>query len=323
MNSFLSCDWGTSSFRLRLVKIPGIQFTSFEIANQGIGKTFELWKQKGAKDEERFSFYLSVIDHHIGMLERQLNFSLQNIPLIISGMASSSIGMMELPYKEVPLDADGSDLIVKKILLTNNFSHDILIISGVRTENDVVRGEETQLAGCVHDSHEEQVFLFPGTHSKHITVKNGHVADIKTYMTGEFFELLSKKSILSTSVSEGEGLQYANIRKSFEKGIRDSSQSNLLHNSFTIRTNQLFNRMTREENYHYLSGLLIGTELKDLLQQKYSSVTLVSAGALEEKYFLALCELGLNQNLHQINADEALINGQYIVYHNSLNKEFM
>ena len=49
---------------------------------------------------------------------------------------------------------------------------------------------------------EEQVFIFPGTHSKHVTVKNGNVIDIKTYMTGEFFELLSVKSILSATIEK-------------------------------------------------------------------------------------------------------------------------
>ena len=265
MKKFLSCYWGTSSFRLRLVETDTFKFSSVEDQEQGILKWFELWKKSGKEEQERFFFYRAIIDEYIKKLEQQLNISLQHIPLIISGMACSSIGMMNLPYKEIPFHANGSDAGVKKIPAAGDFNHDIIIISGAKKDDDVMRGEETQLAGCTHDTLNQHIFIFPGTHSKHVTVSNGMVADIRTYMTGEFFELLSKKSILATGVEEGEGLINLNNKESFELGVSNSLQSNLLHACFLIRTNELFGELNKAKNYYYLSGLLIGTELRELI----------------------------------------------------------
>src|SRR5262245_12577368 len=101
-------------------------------------------------------------------------------------MASSSIGMIEVPYKETQFKADGSDLKVKKIDRSKDFEHDTFIISGARTNNDVMRGEETQLAGCKDTGDKKSLYIFPGTHSKHILVKKGIAVSFKTFMTGEF-----------------------------------------------------------------------------------------------------------------------------------------
>src|SRR5690606_1274417 len=129
----------------------------------------------------------------IQALQDKVKVSLKGTPLVISGMASSAGGMIELPYAAVPSAADGSGFIVKTIEESGSFRHPIHIISGVRTADDAMRGEETQLAGCFlsPDTHaEEQLFIIPGTHSKHIAVKEGRITGFKTYLTGEFFSLL-------------------------------------------------------------------------------------------------------------------------------------
>jgi len=322
MEKFISCDWGTSAFRLRLVETETQTILSEIKTDQGIAATCALWKNNKT-GINAFLFYLGVISTNIETLEKQCINSLENIPIVISGMATSSIGMIELPYKELPFRTDGSDLLTHIVPPTQNFKHRMIFISGIKSATDVLRGEETILAGCNTASDEvEEIFIFPGTHSKHIVVKNGIARDFKTYMTGEFFDLLCKKSILSASIENGDSGAENEGNAHFTKGVTEGAASNLLNNTFHVRTNQLFKKMNPRENYHYLSGLLIGTELKDLLKQKYSSISLVSSGMLGRKYFLALDALGLNKNLNQINADKALINGQSIIYSNRLNKEF-
>ncbi len=131
-----------------------------------------------------------------------------------------------------------------------------------------------------------------GTHSKHINIKNGEVVDIKIYMTGEFFELLSKKSILSNNVEETRDLLNTANLISFEKGIADSLHSDILHGSFLVRTNDLFGKISKQENYCYLSGLLIGTELKELMNTRMP-VKIVSDEFLVKLYSAALQKLGI------------------------------
>ena len=65
MKSFLSCDWGVSSFRLRYIQMPGQGFESIESPDKGIAATFDLWQQSGRSEGERFSFFRNVIADHI------------------------------------------------------------------------------------------------------------------------------------------------------------------------------------------------------------------------------------------------------------------
>ena len=309
MDKFLSCDWGTSSLRIRLVSVPELQVLAEERSDEGIAATFNSWKEKNANEENRFEFYLYILKNRIKNLEQHLQSSLKNIPVIISGMASSTIGMMEMPYKSLPFNLDGSDLVTKKINKKAHFPNDIFIISGIRTENDVIRGEETQLAGCA--STDEGLFIFPGTHSKHILVKNGIALDFKTYMTGEFFDLIAGKSILASSVTKAPFREKS--MQAFDEGVRDADL-NLLHASFLVRTNQIFNRYSKEENYYYLSGLLIGSELKDLKHGDEENIFLIGTDELCSHYQRALQVIVAGRKIKIISADEATIKGQYKIF---------
>ncbi len=319
MEKFLSCDWGTTAFRLRLVDASSFKIIEEQNTTRGIAETFQQWKKTGKNEKDRLSFYLDIIKEHIKTIERKAGISLNEVPLIISGMASSTIGMADLPYKDIPFSVDGSDIKVHSITATSSFRHNVTIISGVRTEDDVMRGEETKLIGCaaaVPDK-SEHIFIFPGTHPKHVNVKNGKATAFKTYMTGEFFDLLSRKSILSVSVEEGEGLHKANNLKAFEKGVKDSISSNILHTCFLVRTNNVFNKLTKAENYYYLSALLIGTELKEVKNLTDTNITIVGNAAITPYYTIALKVLDLPEAdvlIQTRQADEALIKGQFIIW---------
>jgi 2-dehydro-3-deoxygalactonokinase len=172
-----------------------------------------------------------------------------------------------------------------------------------------MRGEETQLVGSFHDE-KKQLFIFPGTHSKHVAVNNGKVIDIKTYMTGEFFELLSAKSILAASVGRDTDITNEKNRKAFEAGLKESLHSNLLHTAFMVRTNYLFHKLTQLENYHYLSGLLVGTEIKEIARSDHY-ITLVSNSDLSSHYEKAFNQIGnKSKSLKMQDADEAMVRGQ-------------
>lgn len=324
MEQFLSCDWGTTAFRLRLIKGESLNILAEQSTKQGISNTHELWKQSAKSENERLAFYLNIIREHIGAIGQKLSASLDEVPVILSGMASSTVGMVDVSYKEIPFSIDGSDLKVHTIEANDHFKHTIFIISGVRTDDDVMRGEETKLVGCTaDDTTENQVYIFPGTHPKHVEVKDGKAIAFKTFITGELFDLLSKKSILTVSVEEGKDLQQANNLQYFEKGVRDSEGSNLLHSCFLVRTNQVFNKFSKQENYFYLSGLLIGSQLRDLQNTPSAGLTVVGNETLTPYYIAALRVIGLanaSQEPETVNADEALIRGQYKVYKYLVNK---
>jgi 2-dehydro-3-deoxygalactonokinase len=237
------------------------------------------------------------------------------MPVLLSGMASSSIGMIELPYKELPFKVDGSDIDHRMIPASAQFSHDLFIISGARTSDDVLRGEETMLIGSDYEGNDmERVFIFPGTHSKHIYVHKGVATHFKTYITGELFNLLASKSILSNSVEKGEDDNGDTIDAYFERGVIEGASTNLLNSVFHVRTNQLFRKNDAFQNYQYLSGLLIGGELKDMLPQHQHEIILVSGKGLGKPYRQALEVLGHLTKVRYEDADVALVKGQWRIY---------
>ena len=323
--TFLSCDWGTSSFRLRLVERAGLKILAEESSKEGNAATAELWKQAQQPPEQRMAFYLAIVQSHLQKLEAVVNTSLDEVPVVISGMASSTIGMQELPYKPLPFATEGSDLLTKIIAPTSCFKHDTLLISGVKSADDVMRGEETQLVGCLFENTaDQQLFLHPGTHAKHVVVQHGQAVSLKTYMTGEFFSLLSKQAILAASVEEGGKLEEGNNQHWFEKGVQASWEANLLHNVFLVRTNDLFKKASKQENYFYLSGLLIGSECHDLLHRLPARITLAGEPVLVAHYSAALRVLGIANKcpVQTKTAVEVTLHGQWsVLTHSRLNPQ--
>jgi 2-dehydro-3-deoxygalactonokinase len=135
-------------------------------------------------------------------------------------------------------------------------------------------------------------------------------------MTGEFFELLSKKSILNTNIQPVD-LHDAKFISSFKQGVKDACKSNLLHAVFKVRTNDLMNKLTKEENFTYLSGLLISAELQEIIRQSSAKIYLCCGSGLKIWYETALETLGIIKNTHIFPSrwvDESVIRGQYKIW---------
>ncbi len=333
MTHFFSCDWGTSSFRLRLVEVKELRIIKEVTSDYGITSAYKAWQDKEtAKRGDRCTFYLNILKEHIQNIEGALDFSVRSFPVLISGMASSSIGMEELSYASLPFQVDGSNAVFRHFPANEAHKGGVFLISGVRAAHDVMRGEETQLVGACdrlekyvqNNKEAEQVFVFPGTHSKHIYINNARIREFKTFMTGEYFDLLRHKSILSHGVSDVQDFKNPKNLQSFKKGVLESLATNLLNATFKVRANHLFGYLDTEENSSYLSGLLIGHELRDLIPLKgtNTSVYLVGESGLLELYKEAILEVGLKDNLQQLPLDaaEAVVRGQLKIYRSIIMK---
>ena len=299
-NAFLSCDWGTSSFRLRLVRTGDGEVLAETRAGKGIAAINNEWLNSGKPSSERVSFYQQQLMAAIA----DLRTATSGLPVIISGMASSSVGMVELPYGNIPYSLTEDRLPVKQIHASDIFPHEIILVSGLKTTTDVMRGEETMLLGCGLLDKDEWLIIFPGTHSKHAVVKNGILTDFRTYMTGEIFDLLATKSLLSRSVSLGEIEAGSN---SFSNGVKEGKDGNLLNSIFHVRSRQLLANTKPVENYHYLSGLVIGYELSSI-QQSSQNILLACSNRLGVLYKQAL-EIITGKSPEYRDADKLLLEG--------------
>jgi 2-dehydro-3-deoxygalactonokinase len=289
---FLSCDWGTTSFRLNLVDIKTcLSITGIE-DKDGI-KNLNKFCTKKNPTSARKDFLLQVLNKKVQVLERKSGQNLKNIPVVISGMASSSIGIQEVAYATLPLLLDNPEL--QSVIINRNkrFQHNLILISGVRSQNDIMRGEETQLIGLIEKYKlRDGLCILPGTHSKHLFLKEGKLVGFKTYMTGELFELISLESILRNSVSQPSE-KFDENDDSFIAGVQKARDGNFLHSLFIIRANDLLYQTSHYSNHNFLSGLLIGTELKNVSKSSQETIILSGDKQLHAYYSAAMNYLNI------------------------------
>jgi 2-dehydro-3-deoxygalactonokinase len=319
----LCCDWGTSTFRLRLVETANQRIVGEVVTASGVGVTYNNWKtQLEVKGMERKAFFRQQLKQQIDILSTQVAFSLKGITIVLSGMASSSIGMHEIDYARIPFDVGGRDASIKHFSAQSDFPNDMLLLSGVCSGNDAMRGEETQLIGLMELAGEQfnkdAIFIFPGTHSKHLYVQNRRLTDFRTYMTGEVFNLMASHSILKDSIeTDSTGVLSDEKRDAYKVGIQESGSTNILNALFRVRINQLFHTMSKEQNAMYLSGLLIGSELRHLAAETHWQLVLCSGQNLYELYQTAIEELGLSERTITISSglvDLSAIAGQIKIF---------
>ena len=268
---FVALDWGTSSLRGALLAADGSVLEERSFA-RGI-----LTVDKGG--------FAEVFESCFG------DWMQAATRCLIAGMAGSQQGWLEAPY--CPCPAGFSDIAAQ---LTWIEPQRIGIVPGLSIDKggipDVMRGEETQVFGALHllglnDAH----VVLPGTHSKWVTVASQRITDFSTWMTGEFYALLSQHSILARTLPSTD---VPHDDAAFEQGVAYSLNSNsLLHTAFSPRTLSLFKRMAADALPSFLSGLLIGEEVKCQQLKRGDSVVVVGAERLAKKYQQALNQLGV------------------------------
>lgn len=208
---------------------------------------------------------------------------------LISGMAGSRQGWVEAPYAACPAGPDE----LKRHLHWIEPGR-IALVPGLSVEQgdvpDVMRGEEVQVFGAMRLAGlTDGLFVLPGTHSKWVTVQEGRVTGFRTCMTGEFYGLLSQHSILARTLQADAPLDEA----MFRRGVtRAGDGEGLLHNAFGVRALALFDRLSPAQSASYLSGLLIGEELRTQELPRGGDVIAIGAPALTARYALALGQKG-------------------------------
>lgn len=274
MTRLIAIDWGTSSLRGALLH-PSGQVIEERSDARGI-----LTVPEGG--------FPAVFESLFGDWMR-----LEDTRCLISGMAGSKQGWVEAPYCACPA---GRVEVGRSILAIDAIpGARIAIVPGLSDTHDgvpdVMRGEEVQIFGAMElTGLSDGVFVLPGTHNKWATVKKGRVASFRTCMTGEFYALLSRHSILARTLDADAPLDEA----AFLEGVtRAENGHGLLHNAFGARTLALFGRMPKEELASYLSGLLIGEELRTQSLQAAGEVVLIGSPVLTQRYTLALRAAGV------------------------------
>ncbi len=261
----IGVDWGTSSFRAFRLGADGAVLARIE-APMGI-----LTVPAGGFE----AALRSQIGPWLGGERR----------VLLSGMVGSRQGWVEAPYLPCPADAAA----IAGAVIDVPFAGAVVkLVPGLSDSDEsgtpeVMRGEETQIIGAAADG----LVCLPGSHSKWVRVEGGRIAGYRTYLSGEAFAAIRAGTILGRMMAEAPADAAA-----FDRGLaRSGAPGHLLHHLFGVRTLGLMGRLAETESASYLSGLLIGHEIRAELRAG-AAVQLIGTPTLCALYARAIATLG-------------------------------
>jgi 2-dehydro-3-deoxygalactonokinase len=265
----IGIDWGTSSFRAFRLAADGTPRARIE-APDGI-----LAVPSGG--------FPATLRRHIApwLAEGERR-------VVVCGMAGSRQGWVEAPY--LPCPAGAGDIAAALVPVPFDGA-EVRLIPGLTDADEagipeVMRGEETQVLGALGHLGEALACL-PGSHSKWACVAQGRITAFRTYLTGEAFAAIKGGTILGRMMRDG-----AESLPGFDRGVlRSADSGHLLHHLFGVRTLGLFHRLGDDESASYLSGLLIGHEIRAALPAR-GTVHLIGAEPLCRLYARAIAACG-------------------------------
>lgn len=294
--SFIAVDWGTTNLRAFLMNQDG--------------------HIQAQRDSDRGMLKLGATEFEHVLSDLLGDWLTPDLPIYMAGMVGSRGGWQEVPYLHCPIHLD--DLSEHLFWLTTSLPNKVAIVPGLRSTGvagllDVMRGEETQLLGAL-DWLEEQdraaespIFCLPGTHCKWVQIKQGEVTQFSTSITGELFARLNDESSLVKGLPKSDQLNEA----AFQKGVLASQQAGgILHHLFSARSRFVCGELMADDVRDYLSGVVIGHDVSDVLsslERPTVPVLIIGSEALSARYALALSSLNLTSEF--LAANEASIRG--------------
>jgi 2-dehydro-3-deoxygalactonokinase len=222
------------------------------------------------------------------------------VPVVMSGMVGAVSGWQEAPYLDAgtPLTELSRHLVPVREAPAQCCWR---LVPGYRWRGDrdrvdVMRGEETQLLGALRlagPAAADGGYVLPGTHSKWVKLRQGSVATLRTYMSGELFALLRASGTLSAAMQAappGEPDPAA-----FARGVADAGELALSQALFGVRARVVTGALAPEAAAAYVSGLLIGAEWQDLRRGPVpaGSLRIIGEPALAQLHARCAAQLGL------------------------------
>ena len=270
---FIAVDWGTSRLRAWAIGSDGAVL-AHAASDEGMQGIVEL------------AGYEPALLRLIGAWLREGVVT----PVIACGMVGARQGWIEAPYAEIP----GAPLDAARMAVppTRDPRISVHVVPGLcqRSPADVMRGEETQIAGLLEgDPGFAGVICTPGTHSKWVRVRDGLITAFQTFMTGELFALLAEHSVLRHGIGPGwdpEEFAAAAAAAAADPGL-------LPARLFRLRAEGLLEGLAPGAARARLSGLLIGAELgaaRPFVED--GAIIVIGASELADLYVAALVAAG-------------------------------
>ncbi|SFX44273.1 2-dehydro-3-deoxygalactonokinase [Paracoccus pantotrophus] len=237
---WIAVDWGTT--RLRAWAMRGARPVDARASDRGMGRLAPAGFEPALLD---------LIGDWLPAAGR--------IRVIACGMAGARGGWAEAEYRAVPCPPIDPRRAIRAP--AHDPQLDVRILPGLSQAEppDVMRGEETQIAGFLAENPGfDGALCLPGTHSKWVRLSQGRVERFRSFMTGEVFSLLAGQSVLRLTIDAARP-DPAALAEAGAEALADphAAQSGL----FPLRAAALLQGLAPERAAGRLSGLLIGAEL--------------------------------------------------------------
>lgn len=293
--NWIAVDWGTSNLRAWVMGPDGpIEMVT---SDKGMGAL------------ERDGFEPELLRLVAGYLPES-----GRVPVIACGMVGARQGWAEAPYVNVPCTAPGVGEAIHPEVTDPRLAVSILPGVAQASPADVMRGEETQIAGFLAENPEfDGVLCLPGTHTKWVHISAREIVSFRTFMTGEMFALLSGQSVLRHSVT-GDGWDQA----AFDTAVDDamSASHKVTAQLFSLRAGSLLDGTEAATSKARLSGLLLGLEVagaKDYWLGR--EIVLIGAPKLNALYRAALAPQGAS--VREMDGADIVLAGLNAAYEES------
>jgi 2-dehydro-3-deoxygalactonokinase len=247
----IGVDWGTTSFRAFRIARDG-SIRDRRASPRGILNVPDNRFAETLREE--IGPWLAAGDDHV----------------LLSGMIGSRQGWKEAPYLACP--AGPPEIAAALTDIAFDWGQ-VKLVPGLATEDaagvpEVMRGEETQIIGCLAAIGGAGLACLPGSHSKWARIEAGRITGFTTHLTGEAFAALRGHTILARMMHDG-----ATSPAAFDQGVtRSGDADGLLHHVFGARSLALAGRMAESDTASYLSGILIGHEVRAALGARRGAV---------------------------------------------------
>lgn len=233
--------------------------------------------------------------------------------VLLAGMVGSRGGWLEVPYATCPA---GVDELAAKVLAPPEFPT-ARIVPGLccrraSGSGDVMRGEEVQCSGAMKLRPDAASLCLPGTHSKWARFADGKITEFTTFCTGELFDAVRHHTLLGALIP-AEQVVDAKPGEGFALGVeRATAEPGLLSALFSVRADALLGGIPPEQAADYLSGILIGSELREVRDAgMLESVLLIADGSLAGRYAIGLQQFGAT--VQEIASADAFVAGAALI----------
>ena len=200
--------------------------------------------------------------------------------ILASGMITSELGLIELPHLEAPAGIAELHSNMAKVSFENISTIPFVFIRGVKTatdklaEFDMMRGEETELAGLISlgFGSKDCVYVLPGSHSKIISTDSlGRISSFSTMLTGEMIMALSQNTILKDAIDLGITDYDADY---LEQGYRFAKDEGINKALFKVRILKNKFKATPSKVVSFFIGIALADEIDAILSSSAESIVI-------------------------------------------------